>query len=124
MTSARAERGEFEEVAANQLQQAKPGEAPRPEEMPKPQPEPYHMPSEALRQWKKRLAVVEAEIERRRKEGEPQQEKEDENVDEEGKAEADQYARTDADDDRKGTETTVAPVVESEAMEIPEEEQD
>lgn len=116
--SGQSDKGEYQEMDS-----APRGSRPPPQaNLPRPEPAPYNKPSEALKKWKKRLQLVDFQIERKKdtqKKETNQEEETNEEVDENN-----EFAKTDENDDSNGTENTIAPVMETDDLELPDAQDD
>ena len=118
--SGQSDKGEYQEMDSAARANRPPPQA----NLPRPEPAPYRKPSEALKKWKKRLQLVDFQIEPKKrddKNGEEQQrnENEEEEVDENN-----EFAKTDENDNSKGSESTIAPVKETDDFELPDAHDD
>lgn len=118
--SGQSEDGEYQEI-----DNAPRGSRPPPQaNLPRPEPAPYTKPSEALKKWKKRLQLVDFQIERKSDTKKKETNEETENNEEEDVNENSEYAKTDENDNSSGTENTIAPVMETDDLELPDAHDD
>lgn len=116
--SGQSDSGEYQE-----MENAARGSRPPPQaNLPRPEPAPYKKPSEALKKWKKRLQLVDFQIERKKdaQQKERNRDEDDEDNNSEEVDENNEFAKTDENDNSSGTENTIAPVMETEDLELPD----